>query len=155
MNSRRRFLLQGATSLGTLGLALGAGLAPETAFAKWPAEAFVTHDQTQAITLAEGAGTVEMGHVTITAPNIAENGAVVPVSIESDLPNAVSISLFAEKNPFPLNSEFELGEGVLPYVSTRVRLAETQHVMAVVKTADGKLYGGKALIKVTIGGCGG
>ena len=155
MDPRRRHLLKGAASLGTLGIALGAGLVPETALAEWPASAFGAHDQKEAIKLAEGSDAIEMGHVTISAPDIAENGAVVPVTVESDLPNVVKISLFAEKNPFPLNSEFELSDGVLPYVSTRIRLAETQHVMGVAKTADGKLYGGKALIKVTIGGCGG
>lgn len=155
MDPRRRHLLKGAASLGTLGIALGAGLVPETALAEWPASAFGAHDQKEAIKLAEGSDAIEMGHVTISAPDIAENGAVVPVTVESDLPNVVKISLFAEKNPFPLNSEFELSEGVLPFVSTRIRLAETQHVMGVAKTADGKLYGGKALIKVTIGGCGG
>lgn len=155
MDPRRRNLLKGAASLGTLGFALGAGLLPETALAEWPAAAFTTRNQKQAISLALGGQPVEMQHVSINAPDIAENGAVVPVTIESELPNAVSVSLFAEKNPFPLNSEFELAEGAQPYVSTRIRLAETQHVMGVVKTADGKLYGGRALIKVTIGGCGG
>lgn len=153
MDSRRRNLLKGAASLGTL--ALGTGLAPEAALADWPTKAFGLRDEKEAIDLTEGAAAFEPGHVTITAPDIAENGAVVPVSVESDLPNVVSISLFAEKNPFPLNSEFELGEGAVPFVSTRVRLAESQHVTAVAKTADGKLYGGKKLIKVTIGGCGG
>jgi len=155
MDSRRRIVLKGAASLGTLGFALGAGLVPETALAAWPASAFRTHDQKQAITLAEGASAIEMGHVTVTAPEIAENGGAVPVSVESDLPGVVAISLFAEKNPFPLNSEYELAEEAMPFVATRIRLSETQHVMAVVKTAAGKLYGGKALVKVTIGGCGG
>ncbi len=155
MDPRRRNLLKGAASLGTLGLTLGTGLVPESALADWPTKAFNSHDQKEALDLTDGTGTVEMGHVSITAPDIAENGAVVPVSVESDLPNVVSITLFAEKNPFPLNSEFELGEGAVPYVSTRVRLAESQHVTALAKTADGKLYGGKKLIKVTIGGCGG
>lgn len=155
MDPRRRHLLKGAASLGTLGLTLGTGLVPGTALADWPAKAFASRDEKEAIKLAEGEGAFETGHVRITAPDIAENGGVVPVSIESDLPNVVSITLFAEKNPFPLNSEFELGEGTVPYVSTRVRLAETQHVTALAKTADGKLYGGKKLIKVTIGGCGG
>ena len=105
--------------------------------------------------LAEGAGTIAMQHVTVTAPQLAENGAVVPVSVESDLPNVVSLSIFAEDNPFPLSSQYDLGPGALPYVSTRLRLAKSQNVIGVVKTADGKLYGGKALVKVTIGGCGG
>ncbi|HUJ01360.1 MAG TPA: thiosulfate oxidation carrier protein SoxY [Usitatibacter sp.] len=155
MDPRRRHLLKGAASLGTLGITVGAGLVPATALADWPAKAFGLRDERQAIDLTEGEARLEMSRVSITAPDIAENGAVVPVSVESDLPNVVSITLFAEKNPFPLNSEFQLGEGVVPYVSTRVRLAESQHVTAVAKTADGKLYGGKKLIKVTIGGCGG
>lgn len=157
MDPRRRSILTGTASLGAVGVVLSAGLLPQTALAAWPAKAFSVHDPKQAIGLTEGinARAVAFSHVTVTAPDIAENGAVVPVTVESDLPNVVSISVFAEKNPFPLNSEFELSEGVLPYISTRIRLAETQNVMGLVKTADGKVHGGVALVKVTIGGCGG
>lgn len=155
MHPHRRELLKGAVSLGALGVAVGAGLLPEAARAAWPEAAFTTRKEKKAMTLTEGGDAITMSHVRVTAPQLAENGAVVPVSVEADLPNVVSIALFAEENPFPLNSEFELRPGVLPYVSTRVRLAKSQHVMGVVKTADGKLYGGKALVKVTIGGCGG
>lgn len=157
MDPSRRRLMRGTASLGTVGLALSAGLLPKTAFAAWPAQAFSTHGPKRAVALAEGIATdaIKFSHVTITAPDIAENGAVVPVTVESDLPNVAAISVFAEKNPYPLNSEFALGEGVLPYVSTRIRLAETQNVMGLVKTSDGKVYGGVTLVKVTIGGCGG
>lgn len=152
MQPHRRQVLTGAVSLAVAG---AAGLLPGAARAAWPEAAFTTRQEKKAMSLIEGGAAVTIGHVTVTAPQLAENGAVVPVSIESDLPNVVSIALYAEENPFPLNSEFALRPGVLPYVSTRVRLAKSQHVMGIVKTADGKLYGGKALVKVTIGGCGG
>ncbi len=155
MDPRRRVVLKGAASWAAFMLVMEAGPLSKAAFAAWPEAAFQTRDQQQAISLVDGGGMIEMRHVTITAPKLAENGAVVPVSVESDLPNVVSISIFAENNPFPLNSEYELAAGVLPFVSTRIRLSRTQEVMGVVKTADGRLYGGKALVKVTIGGCGG
>jgi sulfur-oxidizing protein SoxY len=155
MDPHRRHLLQGAASAGGFGLALAAGLVPGPARAAWPQKAFEEHDEKKAMQLLAEGGAVTMAHVTVTAPQLAENGAVVPVSIESDLPNVVAMSLFAEDNPFPLNSQYELRPGALPYLSTRLRLAKSQNVMGVVKTADGKLYGGKALVKVTIGGCGG
>lgn len=157
MDVRRRRLVTGTASLGTLGFALASGLLPRTAHAAWPSKVFSVHAPKQAIRLAEGTSpsAIEFKHVTITAPDIAENGAVVPVTVEADLPNVVQISIFAEKNPFPLNSQFELKKGALPYVSTRIRLAETQNVLGLVKTTEGRVYGGVALVKVTIGGCGG
>ena len=155
MDPHRRLVLKGTGSLSVLGLALAAGFSPQNALAAWPSGAFATRNPKEAVTRVEGGSAIEMAHVTVTAPRLAENGAVVPVSVESDLPNVVSMAVFAEENPFPLASEFELRSGVLPFVSTRMRLAKTQQIMGVVKTADGKLYGGKRLVKVTIGGCGG
>lgn len=154
MHLNRRVLLQGAASCCVVGIAAAAGGVPITALA-WPEAAFRARNKRGAIDLIDGAGAIDMSHVTVSAPELAENGAVVPVTVESDLPNVVSISIYAERNPFPLSSEYELRAGTLPFVSTRVRLSGTQEVMGVVKTADGKLYGGKRLVKVTIGGCGG
>ena len=88
------------------------------------------------------------------APDIAENGAVVPVTVESTMKDVQSISIVAEKNALPLIASFDLGAGALPYVSTRIKMGSTMNVQALVK-AGGKVYEAKKEVKVTIGGCGG
>jgi sulfur-oxidizing protein SoxY len=91
--------------------------------------------------------------ITITAPDIAENGAVVPVAIASRIPGTQQISLVAEKNPFPLAATFDVAGGGEGYVSTRIKMGQTSDVWAVVR-ADGKFYAARKEIKITIGGCG-
>ena len=91
--------------------------------------------------------------IAITAPDIAENGAVVPIAVASRLPNTESISIVAEKNPFPLAATFDVASGIEPYVSTRIKMGETSNVRAVVK-AGGRFYTAVKEVKVTIGGCG-
>jgi sulfur-oxidizing protein SoxY len=92
--------------------------------------------------------------IQITAPEIAENGAQVPVTVMSRIPNTQSISIVVDKNPFPLNSTFEFSNGADGYVSTRLKMGQTSNVIALVK-ADGKFFTATKEIKVTIGGCGG
>jgi len=92
--------------------------------------------------------------IQITAPEIAENGAQVPVTVVSRIPNTQSISIVVDKNPFPLNSTFEFSNGAESYISTRIKMGQTSNVMALVK-ADGKFYSATKEVKVTIGGCGG
>ena len=92
--------------------------------------------------------------ISIRAPDIAENGAVVPISVTTDIANAESISIVAEKNATPLSASFLLGPGAMGFVSTRIKMGKTSSVIAVVK-ADGKLYSTGKEVKVTIGGCGG
>mgnify|MGYP003572853436 FL=1 len=92
--------------------------------------------------------------ISIRAPDIAENGAVVPVSVTSTLEDVESISIIAEKNATPLTASFSLGKGTLADVSTRIKMGKTSSVIAVVK-AGGKLYSTGKEVKVTIGGCGG
>jgi sulfur-oxidizing protein SoxY len=96
---------------------------------------------------------VESKDIVIKAPDIAENGAVVPIEISSKIPGTKSLTIFAEKNPQPLVASFEFAEGVETYVSTRIKLGETSHVR-VVAHAGGKFYLAAKEIKVTIGGCG-
>ena len=93
-------------------------------------------------------------YVQIKAPDIAENGAVVPVSITANIPNVESISIFAEGNNTPLTSRWVLGSNANAYVSTRIKMAKTSNVIAVVH-ADGKMFKAAKEVKVTIGGCGG
>ncbi|HEX7788775.1 MAG TPA: thiosulfate oxidation carrier protein SoxY, partial [Methylomirabilota bacterium] len=96
---------------------------------------------------------IESKDIVITAPEIAENGAVVPVAVASKIPNTQTISILAEKNPFPLAASFNIAGGGEGYVSTRLKMGETSNVRAVVK-ADGKFYTAVKEVKVTVGGCG-
>jgi sulfur-oxidizing protein SoxY len=92
--------------------------------------------------------------VTLKAPEIAQDGRVVPVTVSTTLTGVQSISILVEKNPVPLVASFELGEGALPSVETRIKMGQTSTVMAVVKTSSG-LFSASKDVKVTIGGCGG
>ncbi len=92
--------------------------------------------------------------ITITSPDIAENGAVVPVAVTSNLPKTQEIYILVEKNPNPLTAAFVVPEGTEPFVSTRAKMGESSKIYAVVK-ADGKLYSTSRETKVTLGGCGG
>ena len=92
--------------------------------------------------------------ISIRAPDIAENGAVVPIQVTSDIANIESINIIAEKNAAPLTASFVLGPGAEGFVSTRIKMGKTSRVIAVVK-ADGKLHSIDKEVKVTIGGCGG
>jgi sulfur-oxidizing protein SoxY len=98
-------------------------------------------------------GASESKDITITAPDIAENGAVVPVAVSSRIPNTEQISIIAEKNPFPLAATFGLAGGGDAYVSTRLKMGQTSDVWALVK-AGGRYYVAKKEVKVTVGGCG-
>lgn len=98
-------------------------------------------------------GAVESKDIVITAPDIAENGAVVPVEVTSRIPGTQSISIIAEKNPFPLAASVDLANGSEPYTYVRIKMGDTSNVRAIVK-AGGKVYTAAKEIKVTIGGCG-
>ncbi|MEZ5702833.1 MAG: thiosulfate oxidation carrier protein SoxY [Burkholderiaceae bacterium] len=92
--------------------------------------------------------------VSVVAPDIAENGAVVPVGATSNLPNTTDIYLIVEKNPTPLSCAFMIPAGTAADVQTRLKMGQSTNVVAVVK-ADGKLYSATKETKVTLGGCGG
>jgi sulfur-oxidizing protein SoxY len=90
--------------------------------------------------------------IKLTVPNIAENGAIVPVIVEADLEGVESISLLAVRNPHPLTCSYVIPGGTLPYVSTRIKMQRTADVIAVVKS-EGKLYSASKRVRVAIGGC--
>ena len=92
--------------------------------------------------------------ITLKVPEIAENGAVVPVTVSTTLGNVESISIVVENNPRSLAASFEISAGTLPDVSSRIKMGETSDVIAVVKTDTG-VYSTSKQVKVTIGGCGG
>jgi sulfur-oxidizing protein SoxY len=99
------------------------------------------------------ANLIETRDIAITAPDIAENGAVVPVAVTSKIANTQAISILAEKNPFPLAASFDIANGAEPYASVRIKMGQTSNVRAIVK-ADGKFYTAVKEVKVTVGGCG-
>jgi sulfur-oxidizing protein SoxY len=156
MNIKRRVFLKGSLAAGTVGVAVGAGLlAPQAVLAAWPKAAFEAKSIDEALSAAMGtAANSASDAIKIKAPDIAENGAVVPVSVSASFDGAESIALLAEGNASPLVATFNLGAGALPDVSTRIKMGKTSDVIAIVK-ADGKLHSARKSVKVTIGGCGG
>jgi len=156
MKVNRRLMLKGATASGVLAAAASAGLlAPRAVLAAWPKAAFEADSVADALNAVAGSSeTNASGDVKIKAPDIAENGAVVPITVETSASGVESISIVAKENPSPLTSSFTLGEGAEGFVSTRIKMGKTSDVIAVVK-ADGKLLTATKEVKVTIGGCGG
>ena len=156
MNQSRRTFLKGSMATGAVAVAVGAGLlTPSTVLAAWPKAAFDAKGVDATMTaLYGGTGTTESKDIKIKAPDIAENGAVVPVSITAGQSGIESISLLAASNPSPLTSSFNLGASAEGFVSTRIKVRKTSKVIAVVK-AGGKVYSASKDVKVTIGGCGG
>ena len=122
-----------------------------TAMGSMPAFASLTDDEIAKIT---GGADAAAGDLSITAPEIAENGNTVPISV--DAPGAVMVALFADGNPVPNVATFKFGPlSATRTASTRIRLAGTQNVVAVAQMEDGSFQKASANIKVTIGGCGG
>lgn len=156
MNSDRRKLLKGAGAAGAVTVAMAAGLLkPGAVFAaEWNKAAFEAKDLAGALKGIGGGGAAESGQITVKAPDIAENGAVVPVEVISSIAGTQSIAIVGEKNGFPLVADFGLMNGAEGYVSTRIKLGTTSNVRAIVK-AGGKVYTAAKEVKVTIGGCGG
>ena len=133
----------------------GISMVSRFAWAAWPQDAFDGED-IEAVTNALY-GTSEAADsdmIKLKAPDIAENGAVVPISVSTDMPNVESISILVDGNPNPLASTFEMTETSVADVSTRIKMSKTSNVIALVK-ADGKVYKAAQEVKVTIGGCGG
>lgn len=148
--SRRRFI---RNSLFTSFFAVvGSSFLSRLALAEWPDAAFNETEYGPALKGLIGDQELLEGHVALEAPEIAENGATVPVKISTDLENVEWISIFGDKNPRPWISRFYFHGKSKPFVSTRIKLRETSHVVAIVK-ADGKLYSSKSAVKVTAGGC--
>lgn len=153
MHTRRTFL-QFATGAGFSAWAFATGMLPRIAFAADARPAFAATTIADALKAIGAEGAKESAEIAFKAPDIAENGAVVPVEIESKLPNTRGIAIFVEKNPHVMTAQFAFPDGTEPFVSTRVKVAESSLIHAVVKTDAGAFYTTK-LVKVTLGGCGG
>ncbi|WP_299472164.1 thiosulfate oxidation carrier protein SoxY [uncultured Roseibium sp.] len=132
-------------------LALGSGTFVLATLSSLPAFATLTDDAIAALT---GGADMGEGAITLTAPEIAENGNTVPIAF--DAPGAAEVTLFADGNPVPNVATFKFGPlSASRSASTRIRLATTQNVVAIAKMEDGSFQMAKANVKVTIGGCGG
>jgi sulfur-oxidizing protein SoxY len=133
----------------------GLGLLPQAAQAAWSQAAFDAKTMGDLMKALGTSGPAESKDVTITGPDIAENGAVVPVGASTTLAGAKRILLLVEKNPSMLAALFEVTDAVEPNISTRVKMGQSSNVIAVVITADNKVLFAQKEIKVTLGGCGG
>jgi sulfur-oxidizing protein SoxY len=153
MQTRRGFLKTGG---GLVAALLAAGfLEPEEVRAEeWNRSAFETKKMEDLVKLLGGSGPAESAEVVIVAPDIAENGAVVPIGISSKLDKTRTIAILVEKNPNVLAAMFNIPDGTLPDVQTRVKMAQTCNVFALVKAGGKFVYAAKE-IKITLGGCGG
>ena len=156
MNTKRRTFLKGAGAAGTVAVAVAAGLPKPTEVlaAEWNKAAFDAKGMPDALKVLDATGSAVSKDITIKAPDIAENGAVVPVEVTSKIAGTSSIVLMVEKNANPLTANFDLANGAEGYVSTRIKMGQTSNVRVVVK-AGGKSYTAVKEVKVTIGGCGG
>jgi sulfur-oxidizing protein SoxY len=151
MNQQRRTLMQ-LTAL--VGLMAGAGLMTQAEAAAWNEAAFKAKTLDDVVKVFGAAGLPEQSDaVTLRAPDIAENGAVVPIGVETTL-NATEMAILVEKNPSALAAMFQLPAGAEPFATTRVKMGQTSNVYGIVK-ADGKWFMTSKEVKVTLGGCGG
>jgi sulfur-oxidizing protein SoxY len=137
----------------SLGLATGL-LVPSHVVAKWPENAFHTSNLNDAVAALTDIAAVEMSsRIEIQARTIAEDGAHVPVAIQSHLPNTRTIIILSETNPNPAIARYRIGPSLQAYVSTRIKMGGTGHVVALVETDKG-FFSAKKKIQVTAGGCG-
>lgn len=154
MNKQRRKLLQalavggGACAAATLGM-----IPARLAFAATNSS-FDTQSVQQLLSQMGADGASQSADIVLNTPEIAENGSMVRIMIQSEIPGTEYMALVVDKNPIPLLAEFDILEGALPYAEMRIKMRESSTVRAVIK-ANGKFYTASNEVKVTIGGCGG
>jgi sulfur-oxidizing protein SoxY len=153
LSTRRQALATGARVAGLL--AAAGVVLPGTALAAWPQSAFEAKNMADAAKALGGGAMTESKDVTVIGPDIAENGAVVPVGCSTALPGVKRMMILVEKNPSVLAASFDVTDAVDANFSTRVKMGQSSNVYAVAMMNDGRvLFAGKE-IKVTLGGCGG
>jgi sulfur-oxidizing protein SoxY len=154
----RRLIIKGAIAGGVVGFGVAHGgfmtRAQAADAAQWPKDAFAQKTEADAIKVLYGKSAEESDKVRLDAPEIAENGAVVPISVSSTLADVTSISILVAENPFPLAASYKFPAGTSPMVGSRLKMAKTSKVVALVE-AGGKIYSATKEVKVTVGGCGG
>src|SRR4030081_1974911 len=153
----RRLILKGAVTVALVGLGnIPFSLVPTFAAAndKYPEDAFKAKSDADAIKSLYGKTAEPSDKVKLDAPEIAENGTVVPISVSTTLADVTSISLLVSENPNALVASYKIPSGTVPTVANRIKMAKTSNVIAIVE-AGGKLYSATKEVKVTLGGCGG
>ena len=153
----RRLILQGAGAVALFGLGnplFGLTAALAAANDKYPEDAFKAKSEADAIKALYGKSPEPSDKVKMDAPEIAENGAVVPISVSTTLADVTSIAFLVSENPVALVASYKIPAGTVPGVANRIKMARTSNVIVVVD-AGGKLYSATKEVKVTVGGCGG
>ncbi|MGM0476649.1 MAG: thiosulfate oxidation carrier protein SoxY [Pseudomonadota bacterium] len=152
----RRIFLKGTLAGSAMAAAVGAGLVtPSRVLANWPEDAMLSESVDEALDNLFGSSSMEeSGDVELTAPDIAENGAVVPITVETGMDNVESVSIMVEGANSPVAGHYDLASNAHPMISTRIKMGETADVLGVVR-ANGTTYVARREVKVTVGGCGG
>lgn len=151
---QRRLFLKTAIASSTIGIAVSAGLlTPATVLANWPESAFTAKSVDEAVKGLLGGMAEASDKVVVDVTDVAENGAIVPVEIRTDLDNVENISILVSENATPLTASFNIQPEVEKAISIRVKVGKSSDIVGVVK-ANGKLYTAKKGVKVTQGGCG-
>ncbi len=156
-SATRRLILRGAVTVALIGLGnIRLGLAPALAAAndKYPEDAFKQKSDADAIKSLYGKTAEPSDKVKLDAPEIAENGGVVPISVTTLLADVTSISFLVSENPNALAASYKIPAGTMPSVANRLKMAKTSNVIAIVE-AGGNLFSATKEVKVTVGGCGG
>lgn len=152
MTTRREWL---SHSAAVAGLLMAGGFLPREAQAAWSQAAFEAKSLADVLKALGAGAPAESKEVTITGPDIAENGAVVPLVCASSAAGVKRVLLLVEKNPSALAAMFDVSDSVEPAFSTRVKMGQSSNVYAVALTGDGKVLFAQKEVKVTLGGCGG
>lgn len=153
MNNRRREILKSGSGAALLGLLAAAGIiTPEAALAEWNKDAFAAKSVAAVLRAIGATPPAESKEIQFASPDIAENGMSVPIGISSTLPNVTLIAILVENNPSTLAASFILAEGTLANIQTKIKMAQSSHVYALVR-ADGRFFFARKEIRVTLGGC--
>ncbi|MDE0309362.1 MAG: thiosulfate oxidation carrier protein SoxY [Acidiferrobacterales bacterium] len=155
LEKQRRKVLKGALATSLVALAASWGMLGSRAFAARPQMAFDADDLGGTLKALFGEDAIEdSGDIIVKGPEIAENGAVVPIKVTAKMNDVQSIAILVPENPAPMVASFDLDAGIVPEVSVRIKMGKTSDVIALVRS-NGKVYRGAKEVKVTIGGCGG
>lgn len=154
MNDQRRDFIKAAGSLGVLAAAGGLSLPASAQQGAWNKAAFEAKNLQEVLKSLGGSTATESKDIAITAPDIAENGAVVPVGVTSKVPGTQGVYILVDKNPNALAASFAIPQGTEANVATRIKMGQTSNVLALVK-ANNQFYVTTKEVKVTLGGCGG
>ena len=153
--NRRLFLVSSSCVAAQVSLGLTTGLlVPSRVVAQWPVDTFYANNLNDAVAALTGNAAVEMSsRIEIQANTITEDGANVPVAVQSHLPNTRTIIILSERNTNPAVARYRIGPTLEPYVSTRIKMGGSGHVVALVETDKG-FFSANKKIQVTAGGCG-